>query len=146
LSEDSFDAKSLAMRELLDSYGKKPKPKYVEDITRVDGLRYIITYLKKQGNADRTRWNKFIHLRQFLTEYDHNVFKRGDAPKYGLRDPEAFAERRSLELFRQVLSLSARAVFSVPLKHDVAPIFLYTGEQIEERVAKAGEHSDQSRG
>jgi hypothetical protein len=99
LSEDSFDAKSLDMRELLDSYGTKPKPKYVEDITRVDALRYVNNYLKKQGNDDRTRWNKFIHLRQFLTEYDHNVFKRGDAPKYGLCDPEAFTDEEVSNFF-----------------------------------------------
>jgi hypothetical protein len=99
LSKDSYDAKNLVMREFLDSYRKKPKPRYVEDIARVDALRYINTWLKQRGNDDRTRWNKFLHLRQFLSENDHNVFKKDDAPKYGRRDPEAYTDEQVSDFF-----------------------------------------------
>jgi integrase len=99
LSKDSYDAKNLVMREFLDSYRKKPKPRYVEDITRVDALRYVNTWLKQQGNDDRTRWNKFLHLRQFLSEHDHNVFKKDDAPKYGRRDPEPYTDEQVSDFF-----------------------------------------------
>lgn len=91
-SGDSYGAKKLVLDELLRSYGKKPKPQFVEDIQRVDALRFINTYLKGQENGDRTRWNKFLHLRQFLSEYKHDVFMKGDAPKYGRRDPEAYTD------------------------------------------------------
>jgi integrase/recombinase XerD len=93
-SGDSYGAKRLVLDEFLHSYGKKPKPKYVEDIQRVDALRFINSYLKEQGNSDRTRWNKFLHLRQFLSEYNLNVFRKGDAPKYGRRDPEAYTDEQ----------------------------------------------------
>jgi integrase len=91
-SSDSYEAKKQVLDEFLRSYGSKTKPKYVEDIQRIDALRFISTFLKEQGNGDRTRWNKFLHLRQFLTEYDHNVFRKGDAPKYGRRDPESYTD------------------------------------------------------
>jgi hypothetical protein len=45
LSKDSYDAKKLVLREFLESYGSRPKPKYVDDIVRVDALRYINTSL-----------------------------------------------------------------------------------------------------
>jgi integrase len=99
LSSDSYGAKKLVLDEFLLSYGQKTKPKFVEDIQRVDALRFINTYLKEQGNGDRTRWNKFLHLRQFLSEYDHNVFKKGDAPKYGRRDPEAYTDEQVSRFF-----------------------------------------------
>lgn len=98
-SGDSYEAKKLVLSEFLDSYGKKPKPKYVEDIKRVDALRYVNTYLIGKENGDRTRWNKFLHLRQFLSEHDHNVFQKGDAPKYGRRDPEAYADEQVTAFF-----------------------------------------------
>jgi integrase len=98
-SGDSYGAKKLVLDEFLQSYGSKAKPKYIEDIQRVDALRFINTYLKEQGNGDRTRWNKFLHLRQFLSEYDHNVFKKGDAPKYGRRDPEAYSDEQVAAFF-----------------------------------------------
>jgi len=98
-SGDSYGAKKLVLDEFLRSYGKKPKPQYVEDIQRVDALRFISTYLKGQENGDRTRWNKFLHLRQFLSEYKHNVFMKGDAPKYGRRDPEAYTDEEVATFF-----------------------------------------------
>jgi len=93
-SGDSYGTKKLVLDEFLRSYGSKTRPKYVEDVQRVDALRFVNTYLKEQGNGDRTRWNKFLHLRQFLSEYDHNVFKKGDAPRYGRRDPEAYTDEQ----------------------------------------------------
>jgi integrase len=98
-SGDSYGVKKLVLDEFLHSYGKKTKPKYVEDIQRVDALRFINTYLNEQGNSDRTRWNKFLHLRQFFSEYKHNVFMKGDAPKYGRRDPEAYTDEQIAAYF-----------------------------------------------
>jgi len=98
-SGDSYGAKKLVLDEFLRSYGKKPKPQYVEDIQRLDALRFINTYLKGQENSDRTRWNKFLHLRQFLSEYKHNVFMAGDGPKYGRRDPEAYTDEEVAAFF-----------------------------------------------
>jgi hypothetical protein len=45
LSRDSFNVKRLTLEEFLDSYGKKTRPKYIEDIQRMDVLRFIHTYL-----------------------------------------------------------------------------------------------------
>jgi integrase/recombinase XerC len=98
-SGDSYGAKKLVLNEFLRSYGSRTKPKYIEDIQRVDALRFIITYLKEQGNGDGTRWNKFLHLRQFLSEYDHNVLKKGDAPKYGRHDPEVYTDEQVAAFF-----------------------------------------------
>jgi hypothetical protein len=81
------------------SYGKKPKPQYVEDVQRVDALRVINTCLKEQGKGDRTRWSEFLHLRQFLPEHNHNVFMKGDAPKYSQRDPEVHTDEQVAAFF-----------------------------------------------
>jgi integrase len=99
LSRDSYNVKRLTLDEFLDSYGKKARPKYIEDIQRMDALHFINTYLKKQGNSDHTRWNKFLHLRQFLSEHNHNVFMPGDAPKYGQRDPEVYTDEQITKFF-----------------------------------------------
>jgi integrase len=98
-SGDSYGAKKLVLDEFLHSYGKKAKPQYVEDIQRVDALRFVNTYLKQRGNGDRTRWNKFLHLRQFLSEHNHNVFTAGDAPKYGQRNPEVYTDEQVSRFF-----------------------------------------------
>jgi len=111
-SGDSYGAKKLVLDEFLQSYGSKTKPKFIEDIQRVDALRFINTYLKEQGNGDRTRWNKFLHLRQFLSEYDNNVFKKGDAPKYGRRDPEAYTDEQVATFFSKC-NREQFALFSV---------------------------------
>jgi integrase len=99
LSPYSHGVKKLVMDEFLLSYGKKPRPKYVEDIRRVDALRYLNTYLKKQGNGDRTRCNKYLHLRQFLVEHHHDILKVSDAPKYGERDPEVYTDEQIAGFF-----------------------------------------------
>jgi hypothetical protein len=39
-SGDSYGVKKLVLDEFLRSYGKKAKPKYVEDIQRVDAPRF----------------------------------------------------------------------------------------------------------
>ena len=92
LSPDSHAVKKLVMGEFLDSYGRKPKPKYVEDIRRIDALHYLNAWLRKQGNCDRTRANKYLHLKQFLAEHGHDILRASDAPKYGERDPEVYAD------------------------------------------------------
>jgi integrase len=99
LSRDSYNVKRLTLDEFLNSYGKKTRPKYVEDIQRMDVLRFIHTYLKQVGNSDHTRWNKFLHLRQFLSENNHNVFMAGDAPKYGQRAPEVYTDEEVRRFF-----------------------------------------------
>ena len=99
LSRDSYNVKRLTLEEFLNSYGKKTRPKYVEDIQRMDVLRFIHTYLKQVGNSDHTRWNKFLHLRQFLSENNHNVFMAGDAPKYGQRAPEVYTDEEVRRFF-----------------------------------------------
>lgn len=111
-SGDSYGVKKLVLDEFLRSYGKKTEPEYVEDIQRVDALRFINSYLKEQGNSDRTRWNKFLHLRQFLSEYNHNIFRKGDAPKYGRRDPEAYTDEQVAAFFSKCDPVQ-HALFSV---------------------------------
>ena len=99
LSGASYVVKKLVVHEFLTSYGKKTKPKYVEDIQRVEALRYLNTWLKAQGNSDRTRANKFLHLRQFLAEHQHDVLRVSDCPKYGERDPEVYTDAEISRFF-----------------------------------------------
>jgi integrase len=99
LSGDSHNVKKLVMDEFLLSYGKKTKPKYVEDIQRVDALRYLNTWLKERKNSDRTRWNKYLHLKMFLKEHNHDVLRKGDAPVWGERDPEIYTDEQIKKFF-----------------------------------------------
>ena len=64
--------------------------------------RYINEWLKKHGNGSRTRFNKFLHLRQFLKFKGINsLLTTKDSPPYDLKDPVAL-EDEDLALFWRV--------------------------------------------
>jgi hypothetical protein len=90
--EDTYDAKRLVADEFVESLGKRVT--LLSAVTRQHCLRYIGEWLKKQGNSNRTRYNKYLHLRQFLVEYaklpDH--LTSNDAPDYEIQDPIAIED------------------------------------------------------
>lgn len=93
--EDTYNAKRLVMYEFITS----AKVKTLDAITRKNCLQYINASLKEQGNSHRTRFNKFLHLRQWLNwNRLTDVLTSKDAPKYTQDDPVAF-EDDELELF-----------------------------------------------
>ena len=97
--QDTYDAKRLVADEFtLSCKGVK----LLSAITRKHCLKYINAWLKERGNSDRTRFNKFLHLRQFMHRNgltDH--LTADDAPDYSEKDPLAF-EDEELALFWQV--------------------------------------------
>jgi RNase_H superfamily len=54
--------KRMVAREFQESC----KEKMLANVTRQMCLRFINEFLKKRGNGDRTRFNKYLHLRQWL--------------------------------------------------------------------------------
>jgi integrase len=97
--QDTYDAKRLVADEFcLSCKGVK----LLSAVTRKHCQNYINAWLKKRGSADRTRFNKFLHLRQFLHRNgltEHLTTK--DAPEFSVKDPLAF-EDEELSLFWQV--------------------------------------------
>jgi integrase len=97
--QDTYDAKRLVANEFcLSCKGVK----LLSAMTRKHCLNYINAWLKKRGNGDRTRFNKYLHLRQFLKRnglLEH--LTTGDAPEYSVKEPLAF-EDEELNLFWQV--------------------------------------------
>lgn len=74
---DTIAAKRLVAKEFQVSC----KVKTLAVVTRQMCLQYINAWLQKQGNGNRTRFNKFLHLRQFLKFKGINCFlTTKDAP------------------------------------------------------------------
>jgi integrase len=117
--QDTQDAKAL----VADEFGRSCKVKQLSAVTRQHCLQYINAWLKKQGNDDRTRFNKFLHLRQFL---HHNrlsdLLTKKDAPSYSVKDPLAF-EDDELSLFWKVCQ---------PYKRLMYKVFLCCGLRLQE--------------
>lgn len=112
LGSSSVAVKTLVMEEFLESYGNKPKPCFVEDISRVDCLKYLNSWLGAVGNIDRTKFNKFLHLRQFCVDHGHHIFKPGDAPKFGRRDPVIY-EDDEIERFFAACNPEQKTMFLI---------------------------------
>ena len=81
---DTILVKRMVAREFQQSC----KVKALAAVTRSMCLNYINAWTKKRGNADRTRFNKFLHLRQFLKFHKlTELLTTKDAPKYAEEDP-----------------------------------------------------------
>lgn len=62
------DAETIrAKRTCGNEFARSCKVKQLSAVTRQHCLQYINAYLIKMGNGDRTRYNKFGRLREFLT-------------------------------------------------------------------------------
>jgi len=86
--------------------------KLLSAVKRKHCLTYINAWLKKRGNSDRTRYNKFLHLRQFLKRNgltDH--LTSDDAPECSVKDPVAFDDEE-LALFWQVCRPHKQLLFA----------------------------------
>jgi hypothetical protein len=101
--QDTQDAKAL----VADEFTRSCKVKQLSAVTRQNCLQYINAWLKKQGNDDRTRFNKFLHLRQFLQRNGLNeLLNKKDAPPperwlFHLAHREQCRRRRGEEIPQQ---------------------------------------------
>jgi len=118
--QDTYDAKRLVAEEFVKSC---KGVKLLSGVTRKHRLTYINAHLKKQGNDDRTRFNKFLHLRQFLNrnKLTEHLTKK-DAPKYSIKDPVAL-EDDELAQFWKVCQ---------PYKHLMYTLLLCCGLRLRE--------------
>lgn len=57
-----------AKKQVLDDFAAFARVKLLSQVSRKLCLTYLNRYLREQGNGDRTRFNKFLHLRQFLNK------------------------------------------------------------------------------
>ncbi len=87
---DTYDAKRLVADEFCASC---KGVKLLSAVTRKHCLQYVNAYLRQRGNSDRTRFNKFLHLRQFLQSQGLGaLLTTRDAPAYSVKDPVAFED------------------------------------------------------
>lgn len=109
---DTIAAKRLVAKEFQESC----KVKTLAAVTRQMCQKYINEWLKKQGNDDRTRFNKFLHLRQFLKFKGINsLLTTKDSPPYHLKDPVAL-EDEDLALFWRVCTGHKKLLYTVLLQ------------------------------
>jgi integrase len=102
--------KRMVAREFQESC----KEKMLANVTRQMCLRFINEFLKKRGNGDRTRFNKYLHLRQWLKFHKLEHLTTADRPKY--EDPEPVAlEDEELEIFWQHVPPGKRLIYTVLL-------------------------------
>jgi integrase len=83
-------------------------------VTRSICLKYINEWLKKRGNGDRTRFNKYLHLRQWLKFHKLEHLTTADKPAYEDPDPVAL-EDEELETFWKVCPPHKRLMYTVLL-------------------------------
>ena len=84
----------------LDEFAKFAKVKLLSQVSRKLCLTYLNKYLREQGNGDRTRFNKFLHLRQFLNKSAiPDLLATADAPKYCQDDPVCFEDDEMAAFF-----------------------------------------------
>jgi integrase len=109
---DTIAAKRLVAKEFQVSC----KVKTLAAVTRQMCLQYINAWLQKQGNDNRTRFNKFLHIRQFLKFKGINSFlTTKDAPPYDVKDPVAL-EDEDLALFWSVCPGHKKVLYMVLLQ------------------------------
>lgn len=109
---DTIAAKKLVAKEFQVSC----KVKTLAAVTRQMCLQYVNAWLQKQGNDNRTRFNKFLHLRQFLKFKGINSFlTTKDAPQYDVKDPVAL-EDEDLALFWPVCPGHKKVLYMVLLQ------------------------------
>jgi integrase len=109
--DDTLDAKTLVSVE----FQRSCKTKALADITRKDCLTYVNAWLIKRGNEDRTRFNKFLHLRQWLQFHGiKTLLTTKDAPPYEVADPVAL-EDEELEVFWKYCPIHKRLLYTVLL-------------------------------
>lgn len=109
--KDTVDAKKLVAKEFQASC----KVKTLAAVTRQMCQQYLNAWLQKQGNEDRTRFNKFLHLRQFLAFHKIDLLTLADKPKYTTDDPVALDDNE-LELFWKVCPGHKKAMYMVLLE------------------------------
>ena len=68
IENGDWHAETSAKKQMLDEFAKFAKVKLLSQVSRKLCLTYLNRYLREQGNGDRTRFNKFLHLRQFLNK------------------------------------------------------------------------------
>jgi integrase len=101
-------------RGIAREFQESCKERMLANITRSMCLKYINEFLKKQGNGDRTRFNKYLHLRQWLKFHKLELLTTADAPDY--EDPEPVAiEDEELEIFWQFCPPGKRLLFTLLL-------------------------------
>jgi hypothetical protein len=109
---DTILVKRMVAREFQQSC----KVKTLAAVTRSMCLNYINAWTKKRGNADRTRFNKFLHLRQFLKFHKlPDLLTTKDAPKYAEEDP-IILEDDDMSLFWKVCPGHKRLMFVLLLE------------------------------
>lgn len=108
--DDTIAAKRLVAKE----FSASCKVKALSAVTRQHCLQYINAWLKKQGNDDRTRFNKFLHLRQFLKFHKLDLLTTKDAPPYDVKDPVAL-EDEELSLFWKTCPSHKQLLYKVLL-------------------------------
>ena len=109
---DTILVKRMVAREFQQSC----KVKTLAAVTRSMCLNYINAWTKKRGNADRTRFNKFLHLRQFLKFHKlTELLTTKDAPKYAEEDP-IILEDDDLSLFWKVCPGHKRLMYVLLLE------------------------------
>lgn len=109
--KDTVDAKKLVAKEFQASC----RVKTLAAVTKQMCQQYLVAGLKKQGNEGRTRFNKFLHLRQFLTFHKLELLTTADAPPYTTDDPIAL-EDEELELFWKVVPPHKKAMYMMLLE------------------------------
>jgi len=106
----------LVKRMVAREFQQSCKVKLLAAVTRSMCLNYINAWTKKRGNADRTRFNKFLHLRQFLKFHKlTDLLTTKDAPKYAEEDP-IILEDDDLSLFWKVCPGHKRLMYVLLLK------------------------------
>lgn len=104
-----------AKRLVATSFMKSCKVKMLSSVTRQMCLRYINEHLIKQGNGGRTRFNKALHLKQWLKFHKLDLLTSADMPDYTTDDPVAL-EDDELDLFWQACPGHKRLLYTVLLQ------------------------------
>ena len=107
------DAETIrAKRTCGNEFARSCKVKLLTAVTRQHCLQYINAYLQKMGNSDRTRYNKFGRLREFLTREGLDLLTDADKPKYSSDDPLVL-EQDELEQFWAVCPHHKKLMYMV---------------------------------
>lgn len=96
---------------------------HLDDIKRIDMLRFHAFLRDDKKQSPRSCWNKFSNVMSFLKAHDiRNVVKAGDWPKYVEEEPEIY-EREDLDQFFSACTDYERLVYE---------FFLMTGMREQE--------------
>jgi integrase/recombinase XerD len=110
---------TLGLRYFAESCDKR----FVDDITRVDMLKFAAFLRDVKKLSARTSWNKFGNAVSFLKSRDVKLkLKRGDWPSYTLEEPEVY-EREDLDALFAACDTGERLWFE---------FFLMTGMREQE--------------